>query len=164
MKKSFSILIGVIILTTVAVGAIVLSQRDSSILKPISEPTSPTAEDKSTRTGLGVPTAITARDQEVIKDGVIIKEVIFQNRGYIVVYLFEDGRPQQILGHSDLFEPGTHKSVTINVSNLPIGESVLVVMAHMDNGDNIYEFPGDDAPVKVDGAIVASLLRVTKNQ
>ena len=107
-------------------------------------------------------TAIAVEDQQVIEDAVKIQEVSFENPGYVVIHLSEDGKPGKVLGNSGLFKSGTYNEISVMVSNLQEGENKLFAMVHFDDGDSIYKFPGDDIPAKVDDKIVVKSLTVTK--
>jgi len=107
--------------------------------------------------------AITVQDQQVTEDQVTIQEVSFKDPGYVVIHLSEDGKPGKVLGNSDFVESGTYNNISVVVSELQEGENFLFAMIHIDDGDDIYEFPGDDVPVKVDDKIVVKSMTVTKS-
>ena len=108
-------------------------------------------------------TVITVQDQETVEDQVIIQEVSFKDAGYMVIHLSQDGKPGSVIGNSALFASGTYTNVGVEVSELQEGENSLFAMVHIDDGDGVYEFPGDDVPAKEGDTIVVKPLTVTKS-
>lgn len=102
--------------------------------------------------------SLTVSDQ-VMEDGQVnIDSVYLDEPGYVVVHKDDNGSPGAVIGHSDLIS-GEHQDVMISVS----GDITPTVhpMLHYDDGDEMYEFPGDDGPVTVDEQVVVNSLTLS---
>lgn len=97
--------------------------------------------------------SVVVSDQVVAEDTVIIDSVYLDKPGYVVIHLVtKDGKPGAVIGHSSLLT-GQNNRVPVNISGYK-GEERLIAMLHYDDGDGVYEFPGPDAPVVLEGRIV----------
>ena len=146
------------VIAAVAIGAYFLFQGRVTTPEQTTE-TLPTEQETA---ALPSVASIFVQDHEVVGDQIVIEKVDFTNPGYIVIHLSEDSKPGKVIANSFLFQPGTYNDVAITVEDLQEGDTALFAMLHNDDGDNIFEFPGDDLPTKVNDAIVLKPLTVTK--
>lgn len=109
-----------------------------------------------------IDTAISVQDQEIFDDRITVASLSLERPGYVVIHASEDERPGRVLGSSNLFEAGNYSNVEVEVSDLLVGENKLFAMVHIDDGDRVYEFPGDDTPARVNGQIVVRPLTANK--
>lgn len=102
-----------------------------------------------------------AQDHSVTGKDVMLDKVILDKSGYVVIHADADGKPGSVLAHSDLLKAGEYTNLKVDVTTLEIGSTKLWVMLHYDNGDGNYDFPGDDAPIVMDGTSLSKLITVT---
>lgn len=67
--------------------------------------------------------------------------------GYIVVYEYPDGKKGSIIGKSRLLKEGQRKKVLIQLTRSTTMNEVLFAALYIDDGDGIYEVPGDDRAI-----------------
>jgi len=97
--------------------------------------------------------SVTVSDQPIENGTVTISSVFSNGPGWLVIHAQADGKPGRVLGHSPLVD-GENSNVVVEVDEAGV-TPVLYAMLHTDAGTiGTYEFPGDDGPVKVDGAVV----------
>lgn len=97
--------------------------------------------------------SVTVSDQAIENGTVTIESVFSNGPGWLVVHAQADGKPGPVLGHSPLVD-GENSNVVVEVDEAGV-TPVLYAMLHTDAGTiGTYEFPGDDGPVQVDGAVV----------
>ena len=96
--------------------------------------------------------SITVNEQKVKNDNIVVTRLFLDKPGYIVIHKVVDGKPGSVIGNSKLLE-GVNSNVDVKVLDYE-NENELIAMLHYDDGDGNYEFPGDDAPTKVDEAVV----------
>ncbi len=99
--------------------------------------------------------SISASDQSGDGSTVVVDEVTIEGGpGFVVVHLDEDGGPGPVLGHVDIPE-GTSSNVTVTLDTGLDSSATVWPMLHLDAGEvGVYEFPGADGPVLVDGEVV----------
>ncbi|MFP3945966.1 MAG: plastocyanin/azurin family copper-binding protein [Archaeoglobaceae archaeon] len=95
--------------------------------------------------------SITVSDQVMQNNEVVIDSVYLDEPGYVVIHRDDNGSPGAVIGHSGLIS-GEQEDLEVSVSE-DITPTVYP-MLHYDDGDGMYEFPGDDGPVTVDGQVV----------
>ncbi|MDA2936113.1 hypothetical protein MYX06_02765 [Patescibacteria group bacterium AH-259-L05] len=96
-------------------------------------------------------------------DTVVIRRVDFVDPGYIVIHVSVDGKPGAVIGSSRFYTVGSYSNVEVEVGQvLQDGENALFAMMHTDDGDGLFEFPGEDAPTKVGGDIVVKPFTVLR--
>jgi len=113
--------------------------------------------------GEGMPTtaSVTFDDQESDGTSVVVDSATLPSGGYVVIHESVDGAPGPVLGHSSYLPAVTSTGVTVQLDT-PISESQeLIAMAHMDDGDQQYEFPDADGPYTVNGAPVIDAAQIT---
>jgi hypothetical protein len=93
--------------------------------------------------------SVTAADQEIVEDSVIIAEIVSDGLAWLVIHAQADGKPGPILGYSPVAS-GTNAAVMIAIDATSATET-LYAMLHTDAGEIVtWEFPsGPDAPVMV---------------
>jgi len=88
-------------------------------------------------------------------NSVAVASVQFVELGYIVIHEDAEGKPGPVIGNSELLKEG--KNVIITLIRESKVRETLYAMLHKDDGDGVYEFPGDDVPLKnEDGKVVLS--------
>jgi len=97
---------------------------------------------------------IEAQDQKP-SEAVIIEEAHLLQDAYVVIHRAdEEGKPGAVIGVSGLLKPGDNEGATVALTEeVAIGDEVFA-MLHIDNGDEVYEFPGEDVPMKDDAGSV----------
>jgi len=104
--------------------------------------------------------AVTVVDQSVDGGKVTIAEVDSSAAGWLVIHADNNGSPGTVLGYTAV-KTGVNKDVVVTLDDSE-ATPVLYAMLHLDAGQaGVYEFPGADAPVMVDGAMVSPAFNVT---
>jgi plastocyanin len=81
--------------------------------------------------------------------------------GFVVVHADADGAPGPVIGHAPLPE-GTSRGLVVLLDEPLTGNATVWPMLHVDAGEpGVYEFPGPDVPVTVDGEVVVASLAFT---
>jgi len=87
---------------------------------------------------------------------VIVNDVTFNLPGFVVIYEGDEVNVDKILGDSGILLNGTSENIIIplrkSVSN---GQKVTAVM-HTDNGNEIFDSPMKDLPIKTRGSNTVS--------
>jgi len=105
------------------------------------------------------PPSVSVTDQETAGK-VLIAEVVAANPGWIVIHTESEGAPGPIIGYAAV-NPGKNSNVEVEI-DLGGATEKLFAMLHIDAGTaGTYEFPGEDAPVKVDDTVVMSGFMIT---
>lgn len=97
--------------------------------------------------------SVTGVDQSIVDGTVIIASVYMEVPGWLVIHTEVDGKPGPVIGYVALpAGESTNVKVTIDPA---MATAKLFAMLHIDAGvAGTYEFPGDDAPVKIGEMIV----------
>lgn len=104
--------------------------------------------------------SVTVADQAIVNSTVTIAEAVSNGPGWIVIHADQNNAPGPVLGQAQL-SSGTNTNIVVTI-NQAAATPVLYAMLHLDTGDvGVYEFPGVDAPVRVNGAIVAPPFNIT---
>ncbi len=97
--------------------------------------------------------------QPIVDSRVVIPLVVSDGPGWLVIHAEAGGKPGPVIGYSPVRD-GTNTDVAVTVDTARAPE-VLFAMLHTDAGQvGVYEFPGADAPVRLDGAIVMTQFQV----
>ncbi|MCP1716220.1 glucose/arabinose dehydrogenase/plastocyanin [Methanocalculus alkaliphilus] len=97
--------------------------------------------------------AVLVADQEIINQMVRIDQVISAGPGWIVIHAEENGTPGPVIGYAPV-EDGVSEDLMVTI-DLRDATETLFAMLHIDAGViGVYEFPGEDVPVFVDGEMV----------
>ncbi|GEM_PF-1263495 len=103
---------------------------------------------------------VTVTDQSVDGGQLTIAEVDSPGPGWLVIHVQSDGKPGAVLGYVPV-KAGVNTNVMVTVDDSE-ATPVLYAMLHTDAGQvGVYEFPGADGPVQVDGQMVAPAFNVT---
>lgn len=107
--------------------------------------------------------AIEAEDQ--ISDGtaIIVASVTLPNGGFVAVHGDDNGAPGAVIGVSPLLPPGLSEDVEVTLDEPLTADATVYPMAHIDDGNGTYEFPGPDGPAvdaNGDVAVVAVVVTV----
>lgn len=104
--------------------------------------------------------SVTVVDQEIVGDTVVVANVVSPGPGWMVIHADQDGAPGPVVGYAPVVQ-GENVDVAVNIDRTMATET-MYAMLHTDAGqEGVYEFPGDDAPVAVDGQPVTSAFRIT---
>jgi hypothetical protein len=77
---------------------------------------------------------------------ITINSVSFENPGYVVVFTDKEGMPNKVFARSEILT-GVYSDVSIDLPrNISEGEIFYAVL-FADNGDSVFEVPGDDVPL-----------------
>lgn len=127
---------------------------------PIVAPTpTPTPEPTATPTPAPTP-SVTVADQEVVDGKITVAEVVSTGPGWIVIHADDGGKPGPVVGYAAVAD-GVNTDVVVEI-DVKAATPTLYAMLHTDTGaQGQYEFPGADAPVLVDGAMVMPAFAVT---
>jgi heme/copper-type cytochrome/quinol oxidase subunit 2 len=112
--------------------------------------------------GMNAP-SVKVNSQAIVDSKVVIETVVSDGNGWLVVHAQADGKPGPVIGYAPV-KDGRNANVFVSVDSSRATGS-LFAMLHTDAGSTgVYEFPGPDAPVKVDGNIVMSSFQVGESQ
>jgi PGF-CTERM protein len=112
------------------------------------------------RVGQAATAAVTFSDQETSGDSVVVDSATLSEGGFIAIHQGSASGP--VVGNSDYLEPGTVSNVEIQLDTMMSSSDSLVAMPHLDtNGNEAYDFPGDDGPYTAGGAPVTDLANIT---
>lgn len=141
MKKILFGVIAVLILAGIAYYATSMKKNDSSPVMSTSE--EEVDEGPRDRISLGETfegPAVTVRTAEFLRPG------------FIAVYRLDDEGIIYLSGRSDLLDVGRHENIIIPLDQpLKDTESVGAV-PHLDDGNSVFEFPGNDRAAAINGA------------
>jgi len=104
--------------------------------------------------------AVTVGDQQIVNNTVVVETVVSDGPGWIVIHTQADGKPGPVIGYAPVVS-GENTAVTVEVDGAAATDT-LYAMLHTDAGQaGVYEFPGDDGPVRVDDAVITPAFNVT---
>lgn len=135
----------VVLVILVAV-TVLLSRAGLVNMKPTTTPTAPTAP-RTEEVMIVGKDAIAVTDYSA-GETVTVAMVVLSKPGYVVVHADTDGAPGAVVGNSVYLPAGESSNVVVSLSRVSVGGEVLYAMLHTDDGDRIYDFPGDDLPTK----------------
>lgn len=109
--------------------------------------------------GLVVEPSISVADQDISEGSINIPEAASDGAGWVVIHTQVDGAPGPVIGYAAVAH-GVSRDVAVSVDPATATET-LYAMLHVDAGTNgEYEFPGDDAPAKVNDQVVVKPFKV----
>lgn len=125
------------------------------------EPTAEaTAEPEMAATPTEGTPSVTVENQEIVDGTVTVAQVVAAQDGWIVIHADDGGTFGAVIGHAAV-TAGTNTDVTVTIDTAAATET-LYAMLHVDAGEaGVYEFPGPDVPVVVDGAPVSPAFQAT---
>jgi len=105
--------------------------------------------------------AVTVPDQELGDDSTVtVPQVVAAEAGWLVIHASEDGAPGPVIGYTAV-EAGANEDVVVDIDT-DAATATLFAMLHVDAGEvGVYEFPGADGPVLVDGNVVVRPFTLT---
>lgn len=107
-----------------------------------------------------VTPSVSVSDQAIENGTVTVDNVVSDGPGWIVIHTEQDGAPGPVIGHAAVSD-GENQNVSVAIDEAQATDT-LYAMLHTDAGQiGTYEFPGDDAPVQVEGQIVMMPFAVT---
>jgi len=103
---------------------------------------------------------VSISDQESDGSEVTVDSAQLSDGGFIAVHA--GNASGDVIGNSDYLEAGSHDDITITLDE-PVDEDfTAVAMPHQDtNGNEAYDFPGDDGPYTSNGTAVTDSANVT---
>ena len=96
--------------------------------------------------------SLTVSDQSLDGSQVTIDAFFLDKPGYVVIHKEADGKPGPVIGNSELVS-GANRNLKVTIDETQAGTRIFA-MLHYDDGDSTYEFPGPDAPVTLEDAVV----------
>jgi hypothetical protein len=97
---------------------------------------------------------VVVKDQAIENSNIVVENVTSEKAGWIVIHADNNGKPGPVIGYAAVRE-GDNPSVAVEI-DASKATPVLYAMLHVDAGTiGVYEFPGADVPVKVDGMMVS---------
>ena len=109
--------------------------------------------------------SVAARDQRLTNNTVVVESVIAPEPGWVDVHAEAEvaGNPGAVIGYAPV-QPGENTYVLVSVDPAKV-TPVLYAVLHVDRGQpGVFEFPGTDEPVKVDGKSVTASFHVLNEQ
>jgi PGF-CTERM protein len=106
--------------------------------------------------------SVTFTDQETSGETVTVDSTTLPDGGYIAIHASDDGSPGAVVGHSSYLDAGTSEDVEITLEEPVSEDQELIAMAHKEtNGNEQYEFPGNDGPYTAEGSAVVDGAQIT---
>ncbi|TGC10635.1 DUF7282 domain-containing protein [Methanolobus halotolerans] len=105
--------------------------------------------------------AVIFEDQVSDGNSVVVTMALLPEGGYVVIRELMDGASGPLAGNSGYLEPGEYSLVEVELREPIDSGQELIAMTHIDDGDEMYEFPGPDVAYSVDGDIVSDSAMVT---
>lgn len=88
----------------------------------------------------------------------IITEVVSDRAAWIVIHDDQGGKPGDAIGHARITE-GTNSNVSVDL-DVQSATLNLYAILHVDEGQpGIFEYPGGDVPLTIDGQMVIQAFR-----
>lgn len=108
--------------------------------------------------------AINIEEQES-GDIALVNLAVLDKAGFVVIHaLTTDGKPGEVIGHSEILEKGQNENIEIEVDpTLKTGQSYLA-MLHSDNGDKDFGTEKEDVPLKDEEGNIISMKFTVKKQ
>jgi hypothetical protein len=109
--------------------------------------------------------SVTARDQRLAGSSVVVESVVATERGWVDIHAEAEvaGNPGIVIGYAPV-QPGENNYVFVPVDPAKV-TPVLYAVLHVDHGQvRMFEFPGADEPVKVDGKSVIAPFHILSEQ
>lgn len=113
----------------------------------------PADEEDATPAAASQP-AIAASAQPANIAAVTIDQAVLPAGGYIVIHENEEQQPGAVVGHSDYLDPAAYTNFTVLLDRDTQAGETLYAMLHTDDGNQTYDFPGPDAPLRNDTGLV----------
>lgn len=144
----------------ISIGVIFLVVLFSLSAKNKNKDVSPTSGDSVEETVLDQNT-VTA-GVVVGEDSIYITEAFLNSEGFIVVqdYDVNTNTPGDVLGVSDLLEPGSYSDLYIDIANDVSNEGTVYVTIYLDNKDGSFDMSSDSVALDNNGSDVKSIIKL----
>ncbi|QLC50469.1 hypothetical protein HWN40_09590 [Methanolobus zinderi] len=109
----------------------------------------------------GNVSTVTFEDQVSDGNSIVVDTVFLPEGGYIAIHEVVRGAVGPVVGSSDYLEPGEHSLIEVEMEQTLDSDQELIAMPHMDDGNEVYEFPGPDVPYGVEGEPVTDTAMIT---
>jgi len=139
-------LVGLVVLIIV-VGLAATKNKGKKTLQP--SVTTDTTMDKEAPADSSV-----AVSNQAAASALRIDSAMFAKPGYVVIHEQKDGKPGPVIGHSNMYKPGTYNDISVTLDRQSILGETLYAMLHDDDGNSEYVFPGEDTPTVNDAGDV----------
>ncbi len=103
---------------------------------------------------------VSISEQESDGSEVVVDSAQLSEGGFIAIHA--GNASGDVVGNSDYLEAGSHEDITITLDEPMDEDFTAVAMPHLDtNGNEAYDFPGDDGPYTSNGTAVTDSANVT---
>ncbi|NLV12073.1 DUF7282 domain-containing protein [Haloarcula argentinensis] len=103
---------------------------------------------------------VSISDQESDGSEVVVDSAQLSEGGFIAIH--EGSASDDVVGNSEYLGAGSHDDITITLDEPMDEDFTAVAMPHLDtNGNEEYDFPGDDGPYTQNGSAVTDSANVT---
>lgn len=110
---------------------------------------------------MGASDSVLVSDQESDGSSVTVDSTTAAADGWMVIHSDDNGKPGPVLGQTAV-PAGMTDNVVVMLDPAMTAGSTLWAMLHVDAGEmGVYEFPGADVPVTMDGQVVMAPFNVT---
>ncbi|GGK75741.1 DUF7282 domain-containing protein [Haloarcula sebkhae] len=104
--------------------------------------------------------SVSISDQESTGSEVVVDSAQLSDGGFIAIHA--GNASGDVVGNSEYLGAGSHEDVTITLDEPMDEDFTAVAMPHRDtNGNEAYDFPGDDSPYSQNGSAVTDSANVT---
>ncbi|MDR9817460.1 MAG: hypothetical protein RJR34_11990 [Candidatus Methanoculleus thermohydrogenotrophicum] len=109
---------------------------------------------------VNVTPALVVSDQPIVNDTVSVDSAVINQTGWLSIQADLNGTPGEVLGYTPLSE-GVNENVTVTIETVNV-TPVLYAVLHVDEGEEaVFEFPGPDVPILLNGSPVQQAFNVT---
>ena len=103
---------------------------------------------------------VSISEQESDGSEVVVDSAQLSEGGFIAIHA--GNASGDVIGNSDYLGAGSHEDITITLDTPQDEDFTAVAMPHLDtNGNEAYDFPGDDSPYTLNGSAVTDSANVT---
>ena len=96
---------------------------------------------------------LTVSDQSLQNGQVNIDSFFLDTPGYVVIHADANNAPGAVIGNSELVS-GSRNNFRVSIDTAQAGNKVWPMLHYDDDGDGVYGFPDEDAPVVIDGNVL----------
>mgnify|MGYP001586685817 FL=1 len=147
MKNSY-LWIGAVVIVVLIAGYYLLAQTQRKAA-PTTTPSQSVKTKPATESAEQIEKNFVEAEDQPAGTTVVTKTVKSEQPGFIAIHVDVNGQPGKVIGNSSLFPAGLNQNIISKVSPSTKAGDVVYAMYHTDaNNNNVYEFPGDDAPIK----------------
>ena len=101
-----------------------------------------------------LPLDIFAYDQPAFDGQIVLERVVVPVEAWVAVYYDDDGQLGRVIGFAEL-DAGVNEQVVVPVETTLV-TPILLITIHQDLGElGVFDFPGDDTLLSIDGQIPA---------